>query len=87
MRVVIAVFAATLLLTGCKKVVGPAPEAPTGAEAPAAAPAVTDAAALDAAAPAASTGDVTGDRTGTGDRGNRGNDDREGDVVPAAPKG
>ena len=89
MRIAVAVFAAALLLTGCKKVVGPAnPETPAAAEAPAAAPAA------DMAADTAATGDAAaqpapgGDRSreeGTGDRGNRGNDDREGDVTPAAP--
>jgi uncharacterized lipoprotein YajG len=37
MRVVIAIVAATLMLTGCKRMVGPAPETPTGDQAAAAA--------------------------------------------------
>ena len=48
MRIVIAVVAATLMLTGCKRMVGPAPETPTGDQAAAAA-ATGDAAAGDAA--------------------------------------
>lgn len=37
MRIVIAVVAATLLLGGCKRMVGPAPETPEGNQAAAAA--------------------------------------------------
>jgi|GEM_PF-2792470 len=101
MRIAVAVFAAALLLTGCKKVVGPAaPDAQ--AEAPAAAVAADAAAPGDAVAAPAPSGDRAreegntdrGNRgnddredDGNTDRGNRGNDDREGEVTTAAPQG
>lgn len=37
MRIAIALIAASLMLTGCKRMVGPAPETPTGDQAAAAA--------------------------------------------------
>ena len=88
MRIAVAVFAAALLLTGCKKVVGPAaPDAQAEAPAAAVAAVAADAAApADAVAAPAPSGDRAREEGNT-DRGNRGNDDREGEVTTAAPKG
>lgn len=58
MRIVIAVVVATLMLSGCKRMVGPAPETPTGDQAAAAAASSDTAAMPPAAADDMSAGQV-----------------------------